>query len=224
MAKTNGVLTYPVEDRRKGFRVKVRTLQFGYEMIATESQARTARAFYPHRTAPSMFALQLELVGFKEHRRFNRWMLNYMDYVLSPSRAAGLAPEMSIRVRDRRFFRKGVPVQGINFDYEVGKMVWSPTVVFVASREPLDAKYDEFDVSVVKLREAIRESPHTEYFYPSGTQLSANQVPNASAYDTLNPVDDDKGKGGKDKGGTGGNQDIQDELIPDIFDSLNPFD
>lgn len=167
----NCTLSYPRQGSRV-YRVRCSNLTYGFEQVAEESEARMTRAFYPHRTAPTQFTITVDLIGRAEKNSFNRYLTRYAEYLLDPSRR-GRLPLMTVTVPSRNFKRTGVPIKGINFGIRVGEMMWQPQVTFENSGEPLDWK----DASLVASALADEVSPESQYFYPTGIQLSADDGP-----------------------------------------------
>lgn len=168
----NCTLSYTTRKGKQfGYRVRVRRLVKGYTMLAEESQARTSRAFYPRRTAPSEFSIEIDLIGRWERISFNRYLMEYASQVLEEVGTGEESIQMKVVIPSRNFIRLGIPKEGVEFGTRLGEMVFSPRLVFETSREPLDWNAD-FDPSIVQADAAGMKSDATKYFYPTGTQLS----------------------------------------------------
>ena len=186
----NCTLSYPDGALARIYRVRCSRLTRGFEMIADESEGRRHKAFYPHFSAPSQFGVQVDLIGQSERRSLNAYLMRYASHILDPGMVG--TPQMTVTLPSRNFTRVGVPVAGIEFGTRTGEMVFSPTIVFETSGEPLD--WDQaYRVSRVHAAQAKRTAPVTEFFYPTGTQLRGDEGPVA--------VGDGGGGGGADDGG-----------------------
>lgn len=201
----NMTLAYLRGGKVNAYRVRCAAISHGYQMIATESQGRTHRAFYPHKPAPARFAITVELLGRKrmygdgksgplsnehsEYERFNVWMTNYMHHMLAEDEFAPTTsfPQMAVACPVRNFYRYGIPLGPILFGEHVGSMLWRQTITFETTQEPKEYK------SNIKREDPVRGSRfdangtqndyNTKHFYPSSEQLSGNELP--EFYDTV---------------------------------------
>lgn len=156
--------------------VRCNTITHGNQMVAQESQGRTHRAFYPHRVAPQRFAIAIQLVGWEERRSFSNWMASYGEYAIDPDLGASVFPSMTVRVSNRGFLSKGVPLEGYEWGDHVGSLVFSPTIVFEPAISP--GQTGEPITSAVDNKwSSFAKDPAIQYFYPIGTQLSGDQAP-----------------------------------------------
>lgn len=192
----NCSLSYPYQGRTRMYRVRSNMLTWGYQMIASESQARDRKAFYPRKTAPTQFALGVELVGYRERQSLNNWLMAYVAYILDPSLPRKRTPQMTVTLPNRNFKRVGVPISGIEYGDNLGLMVKTPQIVFETSGEPLDWD-DPYNISRVYAEMAKEQSPETEYFYPTGTQLNGSEIPASGSYTRV--MQDAVNGGGKPK-------------------------
>ncbi|MET7363278.1 hypothetical protein ABZS76_33240 [Streptomyces sp. NPDC005562] len=175
----NCTLSYPRGGANQVMRVRVDSLGHGLSMIADESMARNARAYYPHRLAPARFYLRVLLNGYGERKAFADWMQRYADYVMNPGLPAGTKfPDMRVLLPARGFDREGVPLSGFEWGDTIGGMVWTPTITFETTREPQDTEL--WTTSVF----ADANDPDMKYFWPMGTQLGGNAIP-SGGYDTI---------------------------------------
>lgn len=115
------------------FYARVRRIAYRWEVIATESHARTARAMYPHQRAIAQFAIQLELKGYAENKAFFDFMKSYIDMYVSTT-LQGLLVVSAVR----NFTRWGIPVKGISDGDHTGSNVFSPVIIFESINDPLD--------------------------------------------------------------------------------------
>jgi hypothetical protein len=184
----NATLTYTRRGVRQGFKLRCNGITYGFSLIAEESQARTRRAYYPHRLAPDRFAIRLQLKGYAEHKTLSGWLADYMSYILDPSIANAADTMMTVSVPSRNFTRKGVPVSGITYGDKVGKTLWEETVVFESLSDPADP--DGYTPSKYDGTVATGIDRDVQYFYPLSTQLSGDDTPPAGAYTQVQGVDD----------------------------------
>lgn len=205
----NTTLSYSYAKTTYKFSVRTAQVAFGSQMVAGESQARTRRAYYPHQVSSVPFQLTLILNGYNERVAFSNYISDYITRVQDPSLSVSSFPTVQVTIPTRKFLRWGVPISGIAWGDHVGSMVWTPTVVFETHIDQSlgDTPGDYKWVSYYELdKSAIDQSPEIKYFYPSGTQLSGNQVPDPSAYDkvtsiqTIQEIISGGTKGGSDPG------------------------
>lgn len=128
---TNGTFAYG----GKQFNVRVKKIDYSWEVIFTESHARAHRAFYPHQRAVARFALTLQFKGYKEYKTFVNYMWSYITAFVNTAQYS-----MYIQVPSYLFFRNGIPVGGIADTDHVGSMIFEPTIVFEAMSDPLDPR------------------------------------------------------------------------------------
>lgn len=180
----NCTLSYSDGTAVRGYRVRCSELSHGFEMIADESQSRTDRAFYPHKTAPTQFSIVVDLIGQRERQSLNAYLMGYVNYILDPGLKARITPQMTVRVPSRNFKRVGVPVSGFEFGTVLGEMLFRPRLVFETSGEPLD--WDErITISRAHTALAASRTPETEFFYPTGTQLKGGESPEARGFQSI---------------------------------------
>lgn len=180
----NCTLAYSDGNATRVYRVRCSSLSWGYDMIATESAARLTRGFYPHQTAPTRFALRIDLIGKEERRSFNGYLMNYANYILDPSVKGRETPQMTVTIPSRGFKRIGVPLSGMEFGIRVAQVFYQPTLVFETSGEPLD--WSEHDIiSTVQADLAYFKQPESQYFYPTGLQLKGGESPAVAGYQSI---------------------------------------
>lgn len=156
------------------FQTRCRRITHGYEVVASESHARTTRAFYPRQRALSQFGLTVELKGYSDYKAFMDFMRNYLQNFAANTTTGA----MSVGVPLRNFMRYGVPVGGISDGDHVGSMVFAPTIVFESIYDPLDTTIftTTADASQVDLGTSQSDEAAT-FFYPV---TAATNDPNAS--------------------------------------------
>jgi hypothetical protein len=176
----NCTLTYSRSGTTYGFRLRCTALTYGFTMVAEESQARTRRAYYPHRLAPDPFAIRVQLKGYQEKRVMNDWLASYAAWMLDPSLASNAVVDMTVSVPSRSFSRRGVLVRGVEYGDHVASMLYEKALVFVTIQDPADP--DAFTPSKYVFDVNKDVSNDVQYFYPSSTQLSGDDAPPAGAY------------------------------------------
>jgi hypothetical protein len=178
----NGNLSYLANGRRYEFLVRVGQLDHGSRMVADEATSRTRRAYYPHRLSAAPFTLTVILKGYNERVLFSNYLNDYVSRALDPS-SGGPFPQMTVMVPVRNFLRTGVPLTGIEWGTKVGAIVWQPKVKFETTYDKSigDATNPGRSQFVLNAT-ATRKAPELKYFYPSGVQLSGDQVPPSGDY------------------------------------------
>jgi hypothetical protein len=189
----NTNLSYSYRGKTYAFSCRVKEIAFGSRMIASESQARTRRAYYPHQVSSVPFSIVPIIKGYKERVQFSNFLGDYVKRVQDPSLSVSKFPTMKVSSNTRKFLRWGVPVSGIEWGDHVGSMVWTPRVVFEthvdqslgeSTRDYQWISYFVFSAG------SLQRAPQIAYFYPSGIQLSGSQVPDADAYDKVTSIQD----------------------------------
>jgi hypothetical protein len=158
------------------YQVRCNGVTHGVAMVSDESQARSHRAFYPHRVAPQRFAITVQLVGWDERRSFTNWMASYASYAIDPDLAATSFPSMTVNAPSRSFLSKGVPLEGYEWGDHIGSLVFQPTIVFEPAISPGQTAAP--DTSAVDNKwSSFAKDPAIQYFYPIGTQLGGDSAP-----------------------------------------------
>jgi hypothetical protein len=168
----NCSLTYSDGKVLHSYRVRCDQVTHGSVMVYEESQARTRRAFFPHRRAEDKFTINAMLIGQAERRSFVSWLNAYASFVLSTDLAVGQFPPMIVNIPSRNFLKTGVPLTGIEWGTHVGAMVFNHAVIFESVPAQMSINSASRPVAITN---AI--DPATEYFYPFQNQLSGNQAP-----------------------------------------------
>ncbi len=181
----NCTLSYLAGGQRRAYRVRAKLLTHGMKVIYDESQARVRKAFYPHRLSSAQFMVGIDLIGQQEHTSFTNWLASYADYVLDPNLRFGEFPAMAVAIPARNFLRKGVPITGYEWNDNVGKMVWSPSLVFETAGEP-----GEDEPRLSRVGGIAMYGNESRYFYPTGTQLSGDDTPPDGTYVGSVSIDD----------------------------------
>lgn len=215
----NASLAYVHPRGRRVYRVRSSTLTYGFQMVAAETQARQRKAFYPHKTAPTQFSLGVDLIGYRERKSLMNYLMRYVEYILDPAIKGRRTPQMVVTVPSRNFRRVGVPVTGYEFGDNLGLMVAKPQIVFETAGEPWDWDDPVNRTSRVFDQMARTRSPETEFFYPTGTQLSGEEEPEEFTEVVQGAVNGDKKKK-KDKDKEG-NPEPRIPFVPEQQDPLN---
>lgn len=177
-AGLNATLSYPdASGATRTYQVRAGAISHGIQMIYTESQARTARAFYPHRSAMEQFSLVVLLKNWDERTDFTSWLSRYANYAVNPDVIQSSFPWMTVTVPSRSFTQYGVPLTGYEWGAHTGMMMFTPQILFECASSP-GAKPGLPDVSqVINKWTAFASDLAIQYFYPFGTQLSGSQQP-----------------------------------------------
>lgn len=189
----NASLSYQYGGKTYKFAVRVLQVAYGSQLVAEEAQARTRRAFYPHQVTAVPFSLVPVVKGYQERVQLSNFLNDYVSRALDPALSVAKFPTMLVTVPSRRFVRWGVPLSGIEWGDHVGSMVWTPRVVFQThvdqslGQSTTDYKWISYFSMPVH---GLQMSPQIRYFYPSGIQLSGNEVPDAGSYDKVISIQD----------------------------------
>jgi hypothetical protein len=179
----NGALTFGTAGAGGTIYVRIRKLAFNWEVIATESHARTARAMYPHQRAPAQFAITLELKGYPEYAALMSFLKLYLNTYIN-------APKQSVLVffPVRSFIVWGIPVSGIADGDHVGSNVFSPTIVFQADHDTSDPTLltpGSADISRATLNGV--QGDQANFFYPFSAASENASLQPETVYDFSNP-------------------------------------
>jgi hypothetical protein len=173
----NATLAYQLAGAQRTYRIRVSDIGHGADMIYSESQARTRRAFYPHRVAEQQFSLTVLLKDWHERSHFTDWLASYASYAIDPDSSDATFPWMYCWVPGREFIRRGVPLAGYQWGAHTGMMMFTPQIVFAAALTPGHPGPPSVS-SVINKWGAFGSDKAIQYFYPIGTQLSGNQTGN----------------------------------------------
>ncbi len=171
----NCTLSYQQGSAVRQYRVRAGDISHGVQMIASESVARTQRAYYPHRTAESQFAVVILLKNWDERSDFTSWMATYGEYAVDPDIAQSIFPWMTVTIPSRDFSKQGVPLAGYQWGAHTGQMMFTPQVVFEAASSPGQHAGLPDVSSVINKWSAFGQDQAIQYFYPIGTQLAGDQ-------------------------------------------------
>jgi hypothetical protein len=174
----NCTLSYPdAQGTTRTYQIRAGAIGHGIEMIFTESQARTVRAFYPHRTAMEQFSIVVLLKNWDERTSFVNWLSSYANYAIDPDIVQSAFPWMQVTVPSRSFTQYGVPLTGYEWGAHTGQMMFTPQVLFEAAQSPGSQPGIPTLSDIINKWSAFATDPAIQYFYPFGTQLSGSQQP-----------------------------------------------
>lgn len=173
----NCTLSYSAGGTRNSYRVRAGAISHGVMMIAGQDEARTKRAYYPHRSALQPFSVIVLLKDWDERHDFTNWLSSYANYALSPDLTQTPFPWMTVSIPSREFIQYGVPLQGYEWGAHTGQMMFTPQVVFEAAASPGSKPSQPPVSSVINKWAAFGSDPAIEFFYPFGSQLAAGQAP-----------------------------------------------
>ena len=173
----NCTLSYPdAQGTTRTYQIRAGAVSHGIQMIFAESQARTARAFYPHRTAMEQFSLVVLLKNWDERASFVNWLSTYANYAINPDIIQSAFPWMQVAVPSRSFTQYGVPLTGYEWGAHTGQMMFTPQVLFEAAQSPGSQPGLPQLSDIINKWTAFATDPSIQYFYPFGTQLSGSQA------------------------------------------------
>jgi hypothetical protein len=176
---SNVTFAFTTGSSTQTFSTRCYGLNHGYDVVATESHARTARAFYPRQRALSQFSLTLQLKGYADYKAFMDFM---RAYVTNFAQAA--SGSMTVSVPSRNFMRYGVPIDGIADGDHVGAILFQPVVVFEPVYDPLDTQLftTTANASQVDLGKSQADEAAT-FFYPVTASTNNPNATGESLYD-----------------------------------------
>lgn len=173
----NGTFSYHDGTVTRAYRFRAGDLGHGVSMISAEDQARTTRAYYPHRPATQQFSVQVLLKSWDERTSLVGWMVKYAQWALDPNVTRKTFPFMTVDVPVRDFRQVGMPLTGFEWGAHTGMMAFTPVFTFEAGLSPGQPGTALKVSSVVNRWAAFGSDPSIKYFYPFGTQLQGSQVP-----------------------------------------------
>jgi hypothetical protein len=175
-AGLNCTLSYPdAKGTTRTYRIRAGAVGHGIQMIFTESAARTARAFYPHRTAMEQFSVVALLKDWNERTDFVNWLSGYANYAIDPNIIQSAFPWMRVSIPSRDFTQWGVPLSGYEWGAHTGMMMFTPQILFEAAQSPGGGPGLPQLSDIINKWSAFASDPSIKYFYPFGTQLSGSQ-------------------------------------------------
>jgi hypothetical protein len=173
----NGTFSYSDGSKAYTYQFRAGQLGYGVDMVYAEDQARTKRAYYPHRTANQKFSVQVLLKDWDERSDIVNWLSAYAQFALDPNAVRTTFPFMQVTVPVRNFSQQGIPLTGYEWGAHAAMMAFSPVFVFEAAQSPGQNSASVVTSSVVNTAGAYASDPAVQYFYPFSTQLEASQVP-----------------------------------------------
>lgn len=176
---SNVTFSFKTSSSVQSFSTRCYGLTHGYDVVASESHARTARAFYPRQRALSQFSLTLLLKGYVDYKAFMDFMRSYISNFAKASSGS-----MTVNVPARNFMRYGVPIQGVADGDHVGAILFKPVLVFEPVYDPLDTKL--FTTTADASQVALGTSQNDEaakFFYPVTASTNDPNATGESLYD-----------------------------------------
>lgn len=174
----NCTLSYPdISGTTRTYQVRAGAISHGIQMVYAESEARSQRAFYPHRTAEEQFSVVILLKNWTERTDFVNWLATYASYAVNPDLIQGIFPWMTVSIPVRSFSKAGVPLTGYEWGAHTGMMMFTPQILFEAASSPGQRAGQPDVSSVINQWSAFASDPAIQYFYPFGTQLNGSQQP-----------------------------------------------
>jgi hypothetical protein len=173
----NCTLSYPdASGTVRQYQVRAGAISHGVQMVYTESEARTARAFYPHRSAMEQFSVVVLLKNWNERTDFVNWLSSYANFAIDPNVNTSYFPWMTVSIPSRKFTQLGIPLTGYEWGAHTGMMMFTPQILFESAQSPGSTSYPVVS-SVINQWSADASDPAIQYFYPFGTQLAGAQGP-----------------------------------------------
>lgn len=186
LSNANCTLSYTATGGTWLMQTRCNQVGHSFAMIATESQARSTRGYYPQQRATGPFMLGLELRGYQEFEAVMGFMAGYIGAILR--NATGI-PLMSVSVPSRDFWRIGIPTGGVSFGDHVGSNVFLPKLQFESVTDPLDPRlavgFDPDMISVFDENRPAETSPDdaTRFFYPATASTNDPNAQGSTLYD-----------------------------------------
>lgn len=188
---SNATFSFTTSSATQSFSTRCYGITHGYDVVAAESHARTARAFYPRQRALSQFSLTLLLKGYVDFKAFMDFMRSYIS-----SFAQASSGSMVVTVPARNFMRYGVPIQGVSDGDHVGAILFQPTLVFEPVYDPLDTQLFTTTANASQVDLGTSQSDEAAHFFypvtastndPNATGESLYDAPAVSIPTPLNP-------------------------------------
>lgn len=183
IGNTNCTMSYTAAGGTWLMQTRCNRLGHSFSMVATESQARSTRGYYPQQRATGVFMVGLELNGYQEFEPVMSFMAGYVRAALRNT--TGI-PLMSVSIPSYDFWRIGIPTGGVSFGDHVGSNVFTPSLEFESVTDPLDPRLAVgFDPNLISVFDENRPtdptlgiSPDdaTRFFYPA---TASTNDPNA---------------------------------------------
>lgn len=161
-------------------RVKVIGISYGMEVISSEDEGRSYRAYYPHEVIDSSFSIRIKTKTYAEHKGIVSWLTDYGRFRQRPDGNVGA---MRVLVASRRFDRIGIPTAARGTSIQHG----NPGVArahgmeigldFVGTKDPVKG------VNASKYLPPTSGGLTSAYFYPSDNALSGDQAGEDLLYD-----------------------------------------
>lgn len=191
----NGTFSYnlPTTGAAQTYQVRVMSVGYGAQQLASETMSRTRRAFYPRNVVATLVGIQIILVGVAERSSFANFIHNYSVNYLSPQ--AQFPPIMTFSCPSINFLQTGIPTQGFEWGNSVGAIMWTPTIIM----QPTDPSFAPSGIQrtggtgyshldMASYNAVIKVAPEVKYFIPEGIQLSGDTAPPDGGWNATVPA------------------------------------
>jgi hypothetical protein len=149
------------------FVCRVTGISHGMKITGEQQDARASQTFLTSRVVEDNFILSIAFAGFQGYQAFGEWMKGYIE---AQSGVDSTAKPMRVIVPARGFDKIGIPTSPIPFGDDIAVVVHKVKVTFVATIDPNPTNFSRYFP-------ALNDTIFAPYFYPAGTQLSANSPP-----------------------------------------------
>lgn len=186
LSNANCTMEFTSASATRVLRARCDAVSHSFEVIATESHARSTNAFYPQQRATGPFTIRLLLKGYREQKAAMEY---FESYILASLSTVTALPLMSVSVPSRDFWRIGVPTGGVTFGDHVGSNVFAPVLQFESVTDPLDPRLATgFDPNLISYFDANRPegtSPDgvSRFFYPASASTNDPNALGEALYD-----------------------------------------
>lgn len=183
MAGENLFLSYPGGNGRISYQVKCIQIQFGMTIITDEDSAALTKAMYTRQVQQNNFMIVTQHSSRLERDAFFDWCVAYGKYIGDWRHKDSGAP--MVVLGPRNFLFQGILTKGIKQETQVKDVVWQMALQFEGA-VPLN------DPNIFTQSSFSNPGGDTQsiFFYPLGTQLTANQNAADSLFNDPNIVVD----------------------------------
>lgn len=166
------------------YRLRVRRLTLGLNVVSSEAEGRERRVFYPATTTSSAFIMEIQFPSYESRTKFSTWLESYMHGVMS---GRGFRAAMKVTVPSRNFAREAIPVGPVLYGEALTDTVFSVQLNFVGAADALDISLEtkKSHSYFVLPKKGVATS---QFFYPGGQQLTGAQSLEGSLFDYADPT------------------------------------
>ena len=179
MAGENIIFSYEGASGRVNYIGKCEQIQFGMSIITEEDHGPLTKALYTRQVQQNNFIIVTQHSSRLERDAFFNWCVAY-GYYVGDWKNKGSAGRMTV-LGPRNFLFSGILIKGIKQETQVKDVVWQMALQFDGAIQLNDPNI--YNPSAFSLPSTDIE---TQYFYPLGLQLSANQNAGDSLYNDPN--------------------------------------